>query len=319
MTGESTVLIVTQPFDVTADYVVAELHKRGVPVFRCNPGDFPRSLTLAAQLGDGWTGSPHLPDRDVRLDEIGCAWYRRPTAFEFPDEYNAEERRWVTAEARLGLGGVMAALPKWLNHPSDIARAEYKPVQLHTARTVGLSVPDTLITNDAHAARRFAKERGDVIYKPLSAGGVSEDGHCRFIYANRLTTGDITDTVSATTHLFQAWVDKAYEVRLTVVDGEFFAVRIDAQSAAAAIDWRIDYDNLSYCAISIPEPVRHRVLGLLDKLALRFAALDFIVTPGDEWVFLEVNPNGQWAWLQDATGQPIAAAIADALTKGPRP
>lgn len=319
MTDEPTVLILTQPFDVTTDYVVAELHQRGVEVFRCNPGDFPRSLTLAAALGAGWTGSLHLPDRDVRLEEIGCAWYRRPTAFEFPEEYNPEERRWATSEARLGLGGLIAALPRWLNHPSDIARAEYKPVQLLTARAVGLTVPDTLITNDPHAAHRFATEHGEVIYKPLSATGVSEDGHYRLSYTTRLTPDDITDTVSATTHLFQKRVEKSYEIRLTVVDDELFAVRIDTQSAAAAVDWRTDYDNLRYSTTSVPAPVRHRVLGLLEMLMLRFAALDFIVTPSGEWVFLEANPNGQWAWLQDATGLPIAAAIADALTPGPQP
>lgn len=313
-----TVLIVTQPFDVTADYVVAELHERGVPVFRCNPGEFPRNLTLAAHLDEGWTGSLHLPNREVPLSDVGCAWYRRPTAFEFGEELNAEERRWSSAEARLGLGGVLAALPKWLNHPCDIARAEYKPLQLQTARSVGLTVPDTLITNDAEQARRFAKDHGEVVYKPLSAVGVSEEDLYRLVYANRITADDITDTVSATAHLFQASVDKAYEVRLTVVDNDLFAIRIDADSHAAAIDWRTDYDNLRYSVTDVPGGVRHRVLGLLEVLMLRFAALDLIVTPQGDWVFLEANPNGQWAWLQDATGLPIAAAIADALTKGPR-
>ncbi|MGI9002880.1 MAG: ATP-grasp ribosomal peptide maturase [Pseudonocardia sp.] len=306
----------TQPFDVTADYVVAELRQRGVPVFRCDPGDFPRCLTLAARLGEGWSGSLRLPDREVSLGEIGCGWYRRPTAFAFPDELSGQERRWAAMEARLGLGGVLAAVPRWLNHPCDIVRAEYKPVQLQTARAVGLTVPDTLLTNDADEARRFAKEHGRVVYKPLSATGVSEEGHYRLVYTNRLTADDITDTVSVTAHLFQAWVDKAYEVRLTVVDDELFAVRIDTASSAAAVDWRTDYDNLRYTVVDVPEAVRHRVLGLLEVLFLRFAALDVIVTPDGEWVFLEVNPNGQWAWLQDATGLPIAAAIADALTRG---
>lgn len=317
MSGQ-TVLIVTQPFDATADYVVAELHERGVPVFRCNPGDFPRRLTLAARLGDGWTGSLHLPEREVSLEEIGCAWYRRPTGFEFPEELSGEERRWCGAEARLGLGGVLAAVPRWLNHPSDIARAEYKPLQLQNARAVGLTVPATLITNDPKAARRFAKEHGKIVYKPLSAVGVSEDGNYRLVYANRVTVDDITDTVAATAHLFQTWIDKSFEVRLTVVDDNFFAVRIDAGSPAAAIDWRTDYGHLRYTIIDTPAEIGHAVSRLLTSLRLRFAALDFVVTSGGEWVFLEANPNGQWGWLQDATGITIAIAIADALTKGPR-
>jgi len=217
------------------------------------------------------------------------------------------------------LGGVLAGLPRWLNHPCDIARAEYKPLQLQNARAVGLTVPDTLITNDPDAARRLSKEHGHVVYKPLSAVGVSEEGEYRLVYANRVTADDSTDTVSTTAHLFQAWVDKAFEVRLTVVDDDFFAVRIDAESPAAALDWRTDYDNLTYSVVDVPDAVRHRVSGLLDMMLLRFAAVDLVVTPSGEWVFLETNPNGQWAWLQDATGAPITAAIADALTKGPHP
>jgi glutathione synthase/RimK-type ligase-like ATP-grasp enzyme len=114
-------------------------------------------------------------------------------------------------------------------------------------------------------------------------------------------------------HLFQEWVPKAYEVRLTVVDGRFFASRIDAGSSAGYTDWRADYDALTYTAIETPAFVRSRVATFLDHLHLRFGALDFVVAPDGEWWFLECNPNGQWAWIEEATGLPIAAAIADAL------
>ncbi|MGH3924292.1 MAG: MvdC/MvdD family ATP grasp protein, partial [Pseudonocardiaceae bacterium] len=158
MGGEPTVLVLTQSCDVTADYVVEELSRRGTPVFRCDPGDFPRTLSLAAELGGGWTGSLRLPEREVRLQDVGCAWYRRPSAFEFPEGLNPEERRWAQAEARLGVGGVLATLPRWLNHPSDIARVQYKPLQLQSALAVGLTVPPTLLTNAADAARSFAQQ-----------------------------------------------------------------------------------------------------------------------------------------------------------------
>jgi ATP-grasp ribosomal peptide maturase len=285
MHNEPTVLILTQPFDITADYVVDELNRRGVPVFRCDPGDFPRDLTLVGELDANWTGSLCQPNREVRLDGIGCAWYRRPTAFQFPDGLTTEEYRWAQHEARRAVGGILGALPRWLNHPWDIARSEYKPVQLQIARAVGLTVPPTLITNDPDAARRFAKEHDQIVYKPLSSTGVSEEGRHKLIYANRLTADDIADTVCATGHLFQRWVDKAYEVRLTVVDETFFAVRIDAESGGGAVDWRTDYHNLRYSVIDVPPRVCEPVLSLLNLLMLRFAALDFVVTPSGEWVF----------------------------------
>jgi glutathione synthase/RimK-type ligase-like ATP-grasp enzyme len=71
-------------------------------------------------------------------------------------------------------------------------------------------------------------------------------------------------------------------------------------------------------AAVVPAGVRVGVSALMGRLGLRFGTFDFIVTPDDRWVFLEINPNGQWAWIEDAAGLPIAASIADALTRGNR-
>lgn len=147
---------------------------------------------------------------------------------------------------------------------------------------------------------------------------LTEAGAAKLVYTNRVRAEEIDHTVSGTAHLFQQQVEKAYEVRLTVVDKVYFAVRLDGASEAARLDWRTDYDSLSYSVVTVPDQIREAVSRLLARLRLRFGALDFVVTPQDEWMFLEINPNGQWAWLQDATGLPISAAIADALTKETR-
>jgi len=313
--SERTVLVLTHWFDPTADAVVEELNRREVPVFRYNPGDFPQRSALAATFGGGWTGSLHTPDRTLDLAKVGCVYHRRPTAFEFPEEMSEPERKWAAREARMGLGGVLATLPRWLNHPADIAQAEYKPVQLTAATAAGLRVPDTVITNDADTARSFLATAGRVVYKPLSGGGVAEDGTYRLIYATPVDADEIDESVTRTAHLFQAWVPKDHEVRLTVVDEQFHAARIDARSEAAAVDWRSDYDHLNYTVTEVPRDVRRATLALMRALRLRFGTLDFVVTPDGDWLFLEVNPNGQWAWIEDETGLPIAASIADALTK----
>ncbi|TCK20943.1 ATP-grasp ribosomal peptide maturase [Pseudonocardia endophytica] len=314
MSSARPVLVLTDPYDVTADYVVEELNRRDHPVFRCDTGDFPERLALHAELGARWTGRIQLNDRAVSIEDIGCAYYRRPSDFELPDHLGDEERRWARREARRGLGGLLSALPHWLNHPSAIAAAEYKPVQLQVAVNAGLLVPPTIVTNDPDQARRFVTRVQAAIYKPMAGGLISEHGQHKLTFANRVGAEEIDDSVRGTAHLLQAWVPKSHEVRVTVVDKQFFAVRIDAESAAAHLDWRSDYPNLRYRTIDVPEDVRASVVTVLDSLGLRFGALDFVVDHQDRWVFLEINPNGQWAWLQDATGVPIAAAIADALT-----
>ena len=309
MVSEQVVLMLTQPFDPTADYVVRELNQRGVPLFRCDPGDFPQRLVLNAQLNEGWTGSLRLTDRTLELDRVGCVYYRRPSMFEFPSDL--AERKWAAAEARIGFGGVLSALPYWLNHPADIARAEYKPVQLATARAVGLSVPETLITNDPSEAARFAADR-EVIYKPLTAARLSTS---QIIYATAVTADDCDGSIQHTAHLFQQRIHKQHEIRATYVDGVIHAARLDATSEAAGADWRADYNNIIYTPTTLAGEIAEAINRLMHALRLRFGALDLIVCPDGRTWFLEVNPNGQWAWIEDATGLPITASIADALTR----
>ena len=123
---------------------------------------------------------------------------------------------------------------------------------------------------------------------------MTEDGTLRTVYTHVVTADDIDESIRLTAHLLQAWIPRQYEVRLTVVDDVFFATRIDATSVAATVDWRADYDALIYRPLSdVPAPVRVGVLALMARLDLRFGALDFVVTPDNEWIFLEINSNGR--------------------------
>ncbi len=314
-----TILVLTRPNDGTADSVLAELQRRGATAVRDDVGDFPLDVTMVASLAEhhGWYGSLSIAGRPVRLDEIQAIYYRRPTGFRFPDHLSADQQRFAKAEARRGLGGLLLALPvRWVSHPSRVADAEFKPLQLQLALACGLRVPRTLLTNDAACARELAEQlTGPMIYKPLSAPSVRTDGELRLIYATQVDSNSLDeDDVRLTANLFQEWIPKKYDVRLTVVGNRFFAVAIHANSSDAHIDWRSDYSSLRYESIDTPDDVRDAVIALLNRLDLPFGAFDFTVTPEGEWVFLEVNPNGQWGWIEDRTGLPITSAMVDLLT-----
>ncbi|MGH3546085.1 MAG: ATP-grasp ribosomal peptide maturase [Mycobacteriales bacterium] len=312
-----TILVLTSPRDTTADLVVTALTERGAPVFRCDTAEFLDLLNVGAVLVDGgtnWSGRLRTPHRSVELEQIRCGYYRRPSAFAPDHSFDAATRDWISLQARLGFGGVLAAAVRWLNHPSRIGYAEYKPVQLTAAARAGLTVPPTLITNDPATAERFARDVGELIYKPLSTQGTPGTA----VYTNRISAAQLADSaIGHTAHLFQQWVNKQYEVRLIVVDEQYLATAITAGSDAARVDWRTDYAALSYHIVSTPMRVREGVARLLRDLDLRFAAADFAVTKGGEWVFLDLNPNGQWAWIAKHTGLDIAGTIADALLATP--
>ncbi len=317
MSVPDTVLVLTAPNDTTADLVVAALAERDAPVFRCDPTELLRQLRFSATLSGSdatWSGRLHNPYRGVCLDRIRCGYYRRPGALRPPEGLDAGTSDWIAMQARLGFGGVLAATTRWLNHPSRIGYAEYKPVQLAAAARAGLKLPPTLITNEPAAAARFAAEVGELIYKPLATPGIPGTA----VYTNRVTAAQLDDpAIGQTAHLFQQWIDKQYEVRLVVVDQQYCATAISAHSDAARVDWRTDYAALTYRWVETPAQVREGVSRLLRDLGLRFAAMDFAVNRDGEWMFLDLNPNGQWAWITEHTGVDLAGMIADALLATP--
>ncbi|MFW6694411.1 ATP-grasp ribosomal peptide maturase [Streptomyces sp. MAR4 CNX-425] len=319
MTGAGQVLVLAGRFDPTCDLVVEELNRRAVPVFRADMAEFPLRLTLAANLsGDRWDGTLANARRTLDLASVRSVYYRRPARPKFPEEMSPEARSIAETEARRGFGGLLAALPcRWLSPPGSAADAEYKPLQLRVAAEAGLDVPRTLITNDPQAARDFADRiGGSVVYKPFFPvrGTVPGRGQTVAVYTSLVQPQDLPHPDIATTaHLFQEWVPKAHEVRLTAVGGRIFAAEIHAASAAGRIDWRSDYDSHTYRICEPPPDVAAGVLAMLDRLGLPYGAFDFVVTPEGEWRFLEVNPSGQYGFIEQATGLPITGAICDYL------
>ncbi|MGW5093485.1 ATP-grasp ribosomal peptide maturase [Streptomyces nodosus] len=315
----STVLVIAARDDWPTDRVVKALTDNGAEVFRMDTAEFPQALILAGRIDArrGWSGGLTTPHRVVDLAEITAVYYRAPNAFELPLTMSGPERRFAAAQARADLGGIITALDcRWVSHPAAMSRAEYKPLQLATARDSGLAIPATLITNNADAVRAFIGDvGGTVICKPVASPVLIEDNQLKTVYTRRLAEDDLADLrgIDTTAHLFQAWVDKAHEVRLTVVGEQLLAAEVHAGSDTAHTDWRADYASLTYRVTEVPEPVADGVRRYMDHLDLRFAAFDFIVGTDGAWTFLEANPCGQWDWIEHATGLPIAQAIADEL------
>ncbi|UGY91347.1 ATP-grasp ribosomal peptide maturase [Streptomyces gobiensis] len=313
------ILMIAAKDDWPTDRVVKVLTDRGAEVFRMDTADFPQELTLAGRIETrrGWTGGLTTSHRAIDLAEVESVYYRAPNAFDLPATMSGPERRFAAAQARAGLGGIISALDcRWVSHPAAMSRAEYKPLQLATAQACGLAIPPTLITNSSDAARAFVGDVGGrVVCKPVASPVFAEGGQVKTVYTRRLTEDDLDDLrgIDTTAHLFQAWVDKAYEVRLTVVGDRLFAAEVHAGSEAAYTDWRSDYSSLTYRVAATPDDVAEGVRRYMDRLGLRFAALDFIVGPDGIWWYLEANPCGQWDWIQHATGLPIAEGIADEL------
>lgn len=315
-----TVLILGRDLDSSADRLVEALGERRVPVFRTDLAAFPQSLTLDARLGpDGWDGVLATPHREVRFGEVRSVWYRHPSHFELPEGMSGPERRHATAEARVGLGGVLSSLDVlWVNYPARESDA-LKPRQLHVARRCGLAVPDSQVTNKPDGVRDFARDvDGALACKTLAAALLVESSRLQTAYTRRIEPAELDDLagVDTTLHFFQRFLPKAFEARVTVVGDRVFGAAIHAGSDAARVDWRSDYESLDYAVIAPPEPVTTGILRFLKAFGLSFGAFDFAVTPDGEWIMLECNPFGAYGWLEESLNLPITSALADLLARG---
>jgi hypothetical protein len=134
-------------------------------------------------------------------------------------------------------------------------------------------------------------------------------------WAEPVTAAEVDDSVGVTPHLFQARVDKVADLRVLVVGRRLFAVRIDS----GLLDWRKDYSALSYTVVNLPDHVGKALLAYLDHSELLSGSFDLAVDRAGDYWWLELNPNGQWGWLEAKTGLEMSAAFADLLTRGDSP
>jgi glutathione synthase/RimK-type ligase-like ATP-grasp enzyme len=316
------VLIVSTIADVATDDVVRRLALRGIPHQRLNTEDYPFCRTLAyrpdKRAEEDWMASNGEP-----LPVPTAVWYRRLRTPPKPEGMDEGIYHFCMQENRAAfLGSIMGLAARWMSHPAAVWQSEYKPFQLSLAAEVGLLIPRSIITNDPPTIRKAFAEFGSMVVKPVRTGHVSHIGQEFAIFTSRVLEEHLDELESArwSPAVYQVFVPKRFDVRVTIVGRQIFAAAIDSQSdPAAMVDWRrTSNPRLPHHPITLPESVTDRLLRMMDSLRLTFGAIDMIQTPGGEYVFLEVNPSGQWLWLDDVLGLGISDAVAEWLA-GPAP
>ena len=234
---------------------------------------------------------------------------------------DAESREFAADEATAFVENVWSSLNcRWVSRPSCIRQAQQKLWQLRLASELGFKIPKTLVTNDPEALPKFWEEcRGQVIYKTIGRNQIrGEDGKFRSAYTNKLNADFLErrTEIGLAPCLFQGYAEKRVELRITVVGNRAFTCEIHSQrSERTRIDWRkYDIPNTPHLPARLPSDIEEKCLRLVRDLGLNFGAIDMIVTPEGDYVFVEINPNGQWLWIEQLTGLPIGDALFDLLT-----
>lgn len=317
------ILIITSKYDIPVNEIIEIINRKGHEVFRLNTEDFCRGIELEVQMDTAeFTGKIVYGARSIQVEDVQSIFFRRPQRpyLDYIEDQTAKE--FIEAEIAAFTNWLWQALTCfWVSQPLSLRRAESKIDQLRVAPRLGFHIPKTLITNRPEAVRKFYHQcNGRIINKVLGKGVVKKGDVTYGIYTHRVEEEHLEhlDSVKDVPCVFQERIEKAFELRITVVGREVFAAEIHSQlSPRTRDDWRrYDFDNTPHKIHRLPNAVTESCLRLLAHYGLNFGAIDMIVTPDEEYVFLELNPNGQWLWIERLTGLLISEAIADMLIRG---
>jgi glutathione synthase/RimK-type ligase-like ATP-grasp enzyme len=311
------VLIISAPEDIHAKAVIGHLVDLGVRPEILDLREFPNRASLAMRFGDRRSTTWHMASGEtIDAEQVAAVWWRRPQQVRVDDAVvDPAQRRFAANECHCALNGLWETLRcRWINAPDADAAASHKPYQLDVAPELGLPIPDTLITNDPEEAAAFIdRHDGKAIYKTLS--GLPEAWR-----ETRLLRPSERAALSLVRHapvIFQELIE-GDDLRVTVVGECIFAAQMESAGSRYPYDVRMDM-TVPVKAVRLDPPTERGVRALMRRLGLEYGAIDLKRDGSGRCVFLEINPAGQFLFIEDLTGLPIAKAVANRLAQPVRP
>ncbi|MFJ5552353.1 MvdC/MvdD family ATP grasp protein [Streptomyces sp. NPDC093225] len=297
--------------------VIRRLESAGREVVRVDLADFPArgAITLDYAAGGEPAHTLTPPTGRIRLDRCRVAWWRRVRPFTVDRALGtARDQNFAAVETGQALHGLFHALDcTWVNPPALDGAAHHKPYQWEVARRVGLTLPRTLVTNEPERARRFIDEVGvgRTVFKAFAAA--ADDAWRETRLVRREYLGQL-DSVRYAPVIFQEFVPGA-DLRVTVVGDRVLAAEIDASATRYPVDMRMVVGEAVVRPVTLPGALTRSLLHLMRSLGLVYGAVDLRRRPDGEYVFFEVNPAGQWLFVEERTGLQITAEMAALLSR----
>lgn len=317
-------LVITNVADVHPNPVITKMTELGMPVFRLNTDRLIADYDVSYYIDQ--TGFHfHIKYKDypyeISSEQISCVWERRPmkpiTTYHSYDD--KQLRDLVIDEAdgffeffRRSLVGIDLL---WIGHPIKERFARSKIMQKIVASKLGMRFPKTLFSNKVSDIDIFGD--APIALKPISVDNIQMDQDFLVFYTTKLHATNLkelgNESFCSTINYIEEYTEKQYELRVTVVNGEFFTAKVCSQELSentGSIDWRQGYDHgIKFVAIPTPDEIISFCTEFLKYFDLRFGCFDFILNKEGEYIFLECNTNGQWLWLERDAGLPISDAF----------
>ena len=262
----------------------------------------------------------NIDNKLILNSEIKSVWNSTALKVIGKNKLSIASQKFANVEWTEGINSLWKSLDTfWVNNPANIISSANRIYQLDIANKVGLVSPKTLITNNPDDLRQFYDDcNGEIISKTLGSSEGLPEG--KMIFTNKISDIHLKniENLRYAPTMFQRYIPKKTELRITMIDSKIHTVEIYSQkSETTKHDWRHydDFKKTPYIPITLDDNVYKKLKNLMKNLGLVYGAIDMIKTPDDELIFLEVNANGRWYWIQELTKIDIAKDIALALVK----
>ena len=254
------ILIITHKDDYTADYVINKLNKLNILYFRFNCEDYLQyKISLHFEEKESFTINGYTTFSSV--------WYRRT---KLPDikANNEGERIFILNEIDAFIHNLFGVIKlKWLSNPLAILRAENKFMQLSLAKKIGFNVPKTLITTDKRELTSFINNNRKTVIKPVSKGRINYPNNTSKLIFTNIITKKVIDEIESfelTPAIYQEYIDKEYELRVTVIGKDIFSASVNSQESEALVDWR--RKKIKFEKYDLPPDLKEKCFSLLKAL-----------------------------------------------------
>jgi len=291
------VLLISNRFDFSTDFIAVELANQGVDFIRINRDELKDYTIEFDPIKPEIKASYNDYTFSISTEHLKSIYFRAPTFLRdiIQDGLSEEEQLIRTQWAAFVRSLCVFENVKWLNNPTDIYKAEIKPYQLFLANKLGIKIPKTMVSN--------VTLNSDFEYqaiKSIDTAIVSSGENEGFVYTEIYKKNELEEVKYTSPFFIQQGLIPKIDIRVTVVENEVIAIKITGTNKIDE-DWRRYKDELNYTIFELPKEVHDFCINYTKKLNLNFGAIDLVLHNND-FYFIEINPTGEWSWLQKSTG-----------------
>jgi glutathione synthase/RimK-type ligase-like ATP-grasp enzyme len=321
-------LIITSENDVHADVLVKSLKDTPVEPIRLNS----ESFISQSQYHFVWGADAKLTDRSLYLKDslrsakdVKVIWWRKPNDYQphptVTDPWAMKYAQEETKSLLLSLRGLFPEA-KWVNDYHNLRLPSNRINQIPVAQELGIPIPTTIVTNGYEPALNFLQQYSDCIVKPMRYSGFLHEDTQYACFTRSIdveTLEEFRESIHLAPLFIQRRIAKKAEYRVTLIGKQHFVCRLDVghlNDPDVAIDWRvIEPDKVTHVPDILPDDYIQKLHQMLEIFGLNFGAFDIIRDNDDELYFIELNPNGQWYWVEILTQMPMIKAMTDLITE----